>query len=168
MEEVKRKYRTTPSAPPQDVHLVSLTSTSLKVSWVPPPAASRHGAIVRYSISYQAPVGEDTDRHEVSGVSADATSYVLDNLEKWTEYQVWVRAHTDVGPGPESASVRIKTKEDGAVVSPCTEGELLLAIHHSQTQLSEEPASGLEADEQERKALFRFKWVPTQRPHFHG
>ncbi|CAL8346458.1 unnamed protein product [Merluccius merluccius] len=107
-----RTAQSTPSAPPQEVHLVSLTSTSLKVSWVAPPAASRHGAIVRYTISYQATAGEDTKRHEVPGISADATSHVLEDLEKWTEYQVWVRAHTDVGPGPESAAVRIKTKED--------------------------------------------------------
>lgn len=102
-----------PSAPPQEVHLVSLSSTSLKVSWVAPPAASRHGAIVRYTVSYQALAGEDTERHEVTGIGAEAISYVLEGLEKWTEYQVWVRAHTDVGPGPESAPVRMKTKEDG-------------------------------------------------------
>uniref|UniRef100_A0A672JLR1 Receptor-type tyrosine-protein phosphatase F n=1 Tax=Salarias fasciatus TaxID=181472 RepID=A0A672JLR1_SALFA len=107
-----RTAQSTPSAPPQEVHLVSLTSTSLKVSWVAPPAASRHGAIVRYTVSYQALAGEDTERHEVTGIGADATSYVLEGLEKWTEYQVWVRAHTDVGPGPESAAVRMRTKED--------------------------------------------------------
>ncbi|KAM7379598.1 hypothetical protein PAMP_005142 [Pampus punctatissimus] len=107
-----RTAQSTPSAPPQEVHLVSLSSTSLKVSWVAPPAASRHGAIVRYTVSYQALAGEDTERHEMTGIGADATSYVLDSLEKWTEYQVWVRAHTDVGPGPESAPVRMRTKED--------------------------------------------------------
>uniref|UniRef100_A0A672RXZ1 Receptor-type tyrosine-protein phosphatase F n=1 Tax=Sinocyclocheilus grahami TaxID=75366 RepID=A0A672RXZ1_SINGR len=101
-----------PSAPPQDVHLLSLSSTSIKVSWVAPPAASRHGAIVRYTVSYQAVNGEDTERHEVPDIGADATSYVLEGLEKWTEYQVWVRAHTDVGPGPESTAVRVRTKED--------------------------------------------------------
>ncbi|XP_034147274.1 receptor-type tyrosine-protein phosphatase F isoform X3 [Esox lucius] len=109
-----RTAQSTPSAPPQEVHLSSLSSTSLKVSWVAPPAASRHGAIVAYTVSYQATgsTSEDLERHEVSGIGADATSYVLEGLEKWTEYQVWVRAHTDVGPGPESAPVRIKTKED--------------------------------------------------------
>uniref|UniRef100_A0A673BC44 Receptor-type tyrosine-protein phosphatase F n=1 Tax=Sphaeramia orbicularis TaxID=375764 RepID=A0A673BC44_9TELE len=107
-----RTAQSTPSAPPQEVNLVSLSSTSLKVSWVAPPAASRHGAIVRYTVSYQALAGEDTERHEVTGIGADATSYVLEGLEKWTEYQVWVRAHTDVGPGPESAPVRMRTKED--------------------------------------------------------
>ncbi|XP_034065201.1 receptor-type tyrosine-protein phosphatase F isoform X5 [Gymnodraco acuticeps] len=107
-----RTAQSTPSAPPQDVHLVSLSSTSLKVSWVAPPAASRHGAIVRYTVSYQAMAGEDTERHEVPDIGADASSLLLEGLEKWTEYQVWVRAHTDVGPGPESAPVRMKTRED--------------------------------------------------------
>lgn len=117
---------TAPSAPPQEVHLVSLSSTSLKVSWVAPPAASRHGAIVRYTVSYQAMAGEDTERHEVINIGADATSYVLEGLEKWTEYQVWVRAHTDVGPGPESAPVRIRTKEDGRLTPPFKQSALRL------------------------------------------
>ncbi|KAK5903662.1 hypothetical protein CgunFtcFv8_007422 [Champsocephalus gunnari] len=71
-----------PSAPPQDVHLVSLSSTSLKVSWVAPPAASRHGAIVRYTVSYQAMAGEDTERHEVPDIGADASSQLPEGLEK--------------------------------------------------------------------------------------
>ncbi|KAI4899272.1 hypothetical protein NFI96_029758, partial [Prochilodus magdalenae] len=107
-----RTAQSTPSAPPQEVRLESLSSTSIKVSWVAPPAASRHGAIVRYSVSYQAVNGEDTERHEVKDIGADALSYVLEGLEKWTEYVVCARAHTDVGPGPESAPVRVRTKED--------------------------------------------------------
>ncbi|XP_019904592.2 protein tyrosine phosphatase receptor type Fa isoform X8 [Esox lucius] len=107
-----RTAQSTPSAPPQEVHLLSLSSTSIKVSWVAPPAASRHGDIVRYSLAYQATTGEDLKRHEVSGVRADVSSYTLEGLGKWTEYQVWVRAHTDVGPGPESPPARIRTQED--------------------------------------------------------
>ncbi|XP_064791841.1 protein tyrosine phosphatase receptor type Fa isoform X7 [Oncorhynchus masou masou] len=107
-----RTAQSTPSAPPQEVHILSLSSTSIKVSWVAPPAASRHGDIVRYSLAYQAATGEDLERHKVSGIRADVSSYILEGLEKWTEYQVWVRAHTDVGPGPESPAVRIRTKED--------------------------------------------------------
>ncbi|KAL4608298.1 receptor-type tyrosine-protein phosphatase F isoform X3 [Arapaima gigas] len=107
-----RTAQSTPSAPPQEVRLISLSSTSIKVSWVAPPADSRHGAIVQYTVAYQAPKGEDSERHEVTGIKADATSYVLEGLEKWTEYEVWVRAHTDVGPGPESPVTRIRTNED--------------------------------------------------------
>ncbi|XP_026112410.1 receptor-type tyrosine-protein phosphatase F-like isoform X7 [Carassius auratus] len=107
-----RTAQSTPSAPPQEVHLISLSSTSIKVSWAAPPAASRHGNIVRYSLAYQAESGEDQQRHEVKDIPADVSSYVLEGLEKWTEYVVWVKAHTDVGPGPESSSTRVRTKED--------------------------------------------------------
>ncbi|XP_055779115.1 protein tyrosine phosphatase receptor type Fa isoform X2 [Salvelinus fontinalis] len=107
-----RTAQSTPSAPPQEVVLLSLSSTSIKVSWRAPPAASRHGDIVRYTLAYKAATGEDLERHEVSDIGADVSSYILEGLEKWTEYQVWVRAHTDVGPGPESPAARIRTKED--------------------------------------------------------
>ncbi|XP_071342873.1 protein tyrosine phosphatase receptor type Fa isoform X3 [Trachinotus anak] len=107
-----RTAQSTPSAPPQEIHLSSLSSTSIRVSWVAPPTDSCHGEIVRYSLAYQALTGEDMERHQLSGIGAEVTSYVLDDLEKWTEYMVWVRAHTDIGPGPESPPARIRTKED--------------------------------------------------------
>ncbi|XP_024910058.1 protein tyrosine phosphatase receptor type Fa isoform X2 [Cynoglossus semilaevis] len=107
-----RTAQSTPSAPPQDVRLLSLSSTSIKVSWVAPPKDSHHGEIVSYSLAYQAVAGEDTERHLVSGIAPTETSYTLTDLEKWTEYMVWVGAHTDVGAGPESPEVRWRTLED--------------------------------------------------------
>lgn len=88
------------------------------MSWVAPPVASRHGDIVHYTLAYQALSGEDLERHDVRDIPADATSYVLEELEKWTEYRVWVRAHTDVGAGPESSPTRVWTQEDGTLVEP--------------------------------------------------
>lgn len=105
-----------PSAPPQDVSLLSLSSTSIKVSWVAPPTDSYQGKIVGYSLAYKAVTGEDVERHQVSGIGADITSYVLEDLEKWTEYLVWVRAHAEVGPGPESPAAHIRTEEDGMLM----------------------------------------------------
>ncbi|XP_063747152.1 protein tyrosine phosphatase receptor type Fa isoform X3 [Eleginops maclovinus] len=107
-----RTAQSTPTAPPQEVRLLSLRSTSLKVSWVAPPTDRHHGEIVSYSLSYQALTGEDVSRHQVSGIGADVTSYVLEDLQKWTEYLVWLRAHTVTGPGPESSAARIRTMED--------------------------------------------------------
>lgn len=69
-----------------------------------------------YSLAYQAVKGEDVERHQVSGIGADVTSYMLEDLEKWTEYLVWMRAHTNVGPSPESPAAHIRTKEDGMFV----------------------------------------------------
>ncbi|XP_053431882.1 receptor-type tyrosine-protein phosphatase F isoform X14 [Nycticebus coucang] len=107
-----RTAQSTPSAPPQKVTCVSAGSTVVRVSWVPPPADSRNGVITQYSVAYEAVDGEDRGRHVVDGISREHSSWDLVGLEKWTEYRVWVRAHTDVGPGPESSPVLVRTDED--------------------------------------------------------
>ncbi|KAM6457492.1 receptor-type tyrosine-protein phosphatase F isoform 11-T13 [Liasis olivaceus] len=107
-----RTAQSTPSAPPQEVACVSISSTTIRVSWVPPPAQSRNGIITQYSIAYQAVEGEDSTKHVVEGIGHEHSSWEINNLEKWTEYNVWVRAHTDVGPGPESIPVSVRTDED--------------------------------------------------------
>ncbi|XP_042319834.1 receptor-type tyrosine-protein phosphatase F isoform X6 [Sceloporus undulatus] len=107
-----RTAQSTPSAPPQEVVCVSTSSTAIRVSWVPPPAQSRNGVITQYSIAYQAVEGEDITKHVVEGIGHEHSSWEISDLEKWTEYKVWVRAHTDVGPGPESIPVWVRTDED--------------------------------------------------------
>ncbi|XP_061307471.1 receptor-type tyrosine-protein phosphatase F isoform X10 [Pezoporus flaviventris] len=107
-----RTAQSTPSAPPQDVECVSTSSTTIRVSWVPPPAQSRNGVITQYSIAYQAVEGDDNTKHVVDGIGREHSSWEIKDLEKWTEYKVWVRAHTDVGPGPESIPVHVRTDED--------------------------------------------------------
>ncbi|XP_060062039.1 receptor-type tyrosine-protein phosphatase F isoform X7 [Erinaceus europaeus] len=107
-----RTAQSTPSAPPQKVTCVSTGSTTIRVSWVPPPADSQNGVITQYSVAYEAVDGEDRGRHVVDSISREHSSWDLVGLEKWTEYRVWVRAHTDVGPGPESNPVLVRTDED--------------------------------------------------------
>nr|XP_060629310.1 receptor-type tyrosine-protein phosphatase F isoform X12 [Anolis sagrei ordinatus] len=107
-----RTAQSTPSAPPQEVVCVSTSSTAIRVSWVPPPAQSRNGVITQYSIAYQAVEGEDNTKHVVEGIGHEHSSWEISDLEKYTEYKVWVRAHTDVGPGPESIPVWVRTDED--------------------------------------------------------
>ncbi|XP_038649924.1 receptor-type tyrosine-protein phosphatase F-like isoform X16 [Scyliorhinus canicula] len=107
-----KTMQSTPSAPPQDVHGYSTSSTSVRVSWHPPPANSRNGVITKYSIIYQAVDSEDNVKHVLDNIEADVTSSLIEDLEKWTEYRVWVRAHTNVGPGPKSAPVNVRTDED--------------------------------------------------------
>ncbi|XP_059840008.1 receptor-type tyrosine-protein phosphatase F-like isoform X3 [Hypanus sabinus] len=107
-----KTMQSTPSAPPQDVHGVAISSSSIRVSWRPPPANSRNGVITKYSIIYQAVDSENNKKHVLDNIEADATSSLVEGLEKWTEYQVWVMAHTNVGPGPKSTPVIIRTEED--------------------------------------------------------
>ncbi|XP_060988754.1 receptor-type tyrosine-protein phosphatase delta isoform X12 [Dama dama] len=107
-----RTMQSKPSAPPQDVSCTSPSSTSILVSWQPPPVDKQNGIITEYSIKYTAVDGEDDKPHEILGIPSDTTKYLLEQLEKWTEYRITVTAHTDVGPGPESLSVLIRTDED--------------------------------------------------------
>ncbi|NXL09854.1 PTPRD phosphatase, partial [Mesembrinibis cayennensis] len=107
-----RTMQSKPSAPPQDISCTSPSSTSILVSWKPPPVEKQNGIITEYSIKYIGIDGEDVKPHEILGISSDSTQYLLEHLEKWTEYRISVTAHTGVGPGPESLAVLIRTDED--------------------------------------------------------
>lgn len=102
-----------PSGPPQEVKCYSSSSTSILVRWRPPPIESQNGIITQYTIQYAATEGEDTGTQQIHGISPQSSQYLLENLDKWTEYRVTVMAHTDVGAGPESLPQLIRTEEDG-------------------------------------------------------
>lgn len=102
-----------PSGPPQEVKCYSSSSTNILVSWRPPTAELQNGIITQYTIQYAATEGEDTAARQVSSIPPESSQYLLENLEKWTEYRVTVTAHTDVGAGPESLPQLIRTEEDG-------------------------------------------------------
>uniref|UniRef100_A0A8D3EAA9 Receptor-type tyrosine-protein phosphatase S n=1 Tax=Scophthalmus maximus TaxID=52904 RepID=A0A8D3EAA9_SCOMX len=104
--------QTQPSGPPQEVKCHSPSSTSVLVSWRPPPVELQNGIITQYTIQYAAAEGEDTTTHQIASIPSESSQYLLENLEKWTEYNVTVIAHTDVGAGPESLPQLIRTEED--------------------------------------------------------
>lgn len=102
-----------PSGPPQEVTCASPSSTNILVSWRPPPVELQNGIITQYTVHYAATEGEDTTTRQIVNIPPESTQYLLENLEKWTEYRVTVTAHTDVGAGPESLPQVIRTEEDG-------------------------------------------------------
>lgn len=102
-----------PSAPPQDVKCVSTRSTAILVSWRPPPPDTHNGALVSYSVRYRPLGSEDPQPKEVNGIPPTTTQILLEALDKWTEYRITAVAHTEVGPGPESSPVVVRTDEDG-------------------------------------------------------
>uniref|UniRef100_A0A672HH57 Receptor-type tyrosine-protein phosphatase delta n=1 Tax=Salarias fasciatus TaxID=181472 RepID=A0A672HH57_SALFA len=103
--------QTLPSAPPQDITCTSSSSTSVLVSWAPPPPEFQNGVITGYSIQYSTTEGNKTSK-SVEGLAPDSSPYLLENLEKWTEYGITVRAQTEAGDGPESLQLLIRTEED--------------------------------------------------------
>uniref|UniRef100_A0A674JQK7 Receptor-type tyrosine-protein phosphatase F n=1 Tax=Terrapene triunguis TaxID=2587831 RepID=A0A674JQK7_9SAUR len=88
-----RTAQSTPSAPPQEVECVSTSSTTIRVSWVPPPAQSRNGVITQYSIAYQAVDAEDGAKH---------VETIIGGLLPETTYSVTVAAYTTKGDGARS------------------------------------------------------------------
>uniref|UniRef100_A0A9J8BKK4 Receptor-type tyrosine-protein phosphatase S n=1 Tax=Cyprinus carpio carpio TaxID=630221 RepID=A0A9J8BKK4_CYPCA len=104
--------QTQPSAPPQEVKCTSPNSTSILVSWKPPPVELQNGIMTKYTIQYAATEGDDTSLNQVSDIPPEKFHYLLENLEKWTEYHVTVSAHTEAGEGPESLPQLIRTEED--------------------------------------------------------
>ncbi|EPQ19021.1 Receptor-type tyrosine-protein phosphatase S [Myotis brandtii] len=109
----QRTLQSKPSAPPQDVKCVSTRSTAILVSWRPPPPETHNGALVSYSVRYRPLGSEDPQPKEVNGIPPTTTQILLEALDKWTEYRITTVAHTEVGPGPESSPVVIRTDEDG-------------------------------------------------------
>uniref|UniRef100_A0A2K6UL88 Receptor-type tyrosine-protein phosphatase S n=1 Tax=Saimiri boliviensis boliviensis TaxID=39432 RepID=A0A2K6UL88_SAIBB len=109
----QRTLQSKPSAPPQDVKCVSVRSTAILVSWRPPPPETHNGALVGYSVRYRPLGSEDPEPKEVNGIPPTTTQILLEALEKWTEYRITTVAHTEVGPGPESSPVVVRTDEDG-------------------------------------------------------
>ncbi|XP_061664053.1 receptor-type tyrosine-protein phosphatase delta isoform X5 [Syngnathoides biaculeatus] len=104
--------QTQPSGPPTEVRCSSPTSTSVLVSWRAPATESQNGIITRYSVQYAATEGEDTAPRRVADIPPESSRYLLERLEKWTEYRVTVTAHTDAGAGPQSAPQLVRTEED--------------------------------------------------------
>uniref|UniRef100_A0A3Q2Y7I1 Receptor-type tyrosine-protein phosphatase S n=1 Tax=Hippocampus comes TaxID=109280 RepID=A0A3Q2Y7I1_HIPCM len=104
--------QTQPSGPPAEVRCSSPTSTSILVSWRAPPMESQNGIITRYSIQYAATDGEDKTPRQIPDIPPESSQYLLEHLEKWTEYHVTVTAHTDVGAGPQSTPQLVRTEED--------------------------------------------------------
>lgn len=111
-----------PSAPPQEIKCSSTSSTTLLVSWRPPPLKSQNGDLAGYRVRYQV-VGtseggsEDGEALEEPTVPATDEQVLLQRLEKWTQYRITVSAFTEIGPGPESEPLICRTDEDGTYIS---------------------------------------------------
>ncbi|KAF3835237.1 hypothetical protein F7725_027795, partial [Dissostichus mawsoni] len=116
-EITQKTLQAKPSAPPQEIKCSSTSSTTLLVSWRPPPLKSQNGDMAGYRVRYQV-VGtseggsEDGEPLEEPTVPATDEQVLLQRLEKWTQYRITVSAFTEIGPGPESEPLICRTDED--------------------------------------------------------
>uniref|UniRef100_A0A8C8DU96 Roundabout guidance receptor 2 n=1 Tax=Oryzias sinensis TaxID=183150 RepID=A0A8C8DU96_9TELE len=97
-----RTMEEAPSAPPQEVTVLTVgshNSTSISVSWDPPPPEQQNGIIQEYKIWCLA---NDTRFHVNKSVDATIRSVVVGGLQTGVHYSVEVAASTSAGVGAKS------------------------------------------------------------------
>ncbi|RVE63618.1 hypothetical protein OJAV_G00138080 [Oryzias javanicus] len=97
-----RTMEEAPSAPPQQVTVLTVgshNSTSISVSWDPPPPEQQNGIIQEYKIWCLA---NDTRFHVNKSVDATIRSVVVGGLQTGVHYSVEVAASTSAGVGARS------------------------------------------------------------------
>ncbi|XP_074155874.1 roundabout homolog 2 isoform X3 [Sminthopsis crassicaudata] len=105
MDSDSKSARTTeeaPSAPPQSVTVLTVgnhNSSSITVSWDPPPLDHQNGIIQEYKIWC---MGNETRFHINKTVDASIRSVVIGGLFPGIQYQVEVAASTSAGIGVKS------------------------------------------------------------------
>ncbi|XP_029433837.1 roundabout homolog 2 isoform X12 [Rhinatrema bivittatum] len=105
MDSEQKSARTTeevPSAPPQSVTVLTVgnhNSTSISVSWDPPPSDHQNGIIQEYKIWCLA---NETRFHINKTVDAAIRSVVIGGLYPGIQYRVEVAASTSAGVGTKS------------------------------------------------------------------
>uniref|UniRef100_A0A665WZ46 protein-tyrosine-phosphatase n=1 Tax=Echeneis naucrates TaxID=173247 RepID=A0A665WZ46_ECHNA len=97
----------TPGGYPQINEGSNVTCCSVQLSWSPPVLAERNGVITEYTLAYKEAGAEGAPRE--LRLPPNLSSYVLNSLKPNSAYDVKIRAHTSVGPGPYSPPIQYRT-----------------------------------------------------------
>ena len=98
---------TAPSAAPDQLTVVSHSSTELTLSWSLPPEEGRNGLITGYSINITNNATGEVEIHSIT-----VTRLSVPSLSPYTTYICSVAAQTSVGLGPY-VSIAVTTNESG-------------------------------------------------------
>ncbi|XP_066603211.1 cell adhesion molecule Dscam2-like isoform X2 [Prorops nasuta] len=105
-----------PGGAPKHVSVEPLDPQQLKVTWQPPDRSLWNGELLGYTISYTN-LGEHSQsvnvtRVGISGNSERSCEYRLTGLQKYTQYNIIVKAFNAKGDGPGSDPIVAQTFED--------------------------------------------------------
>uniref|UniRef100_A0A8B9JCL0 Down syndrome cell adhesion molecule b n=1 Tax=Astyanax mexicanus TaxID=7994 RepID=A0A8B9JCL0_ASTMX len=103
-----------PDGAPQDVQLESTSSQSIKVTWKAPHKHLQNGLIRSYQVCYREYGTGGSPQYNTINLdtTGDTETITLDNLKKYTQYEVRVQAANRAGMGPTSEEAVITTLED--------------------------------------------------------
>lgn len=100
-------FPTAPSGSPQNVSVISLSSTSLSISWDPPSLETQNGVITQYRVNVT-----EIETGSVFSYVSFTTQISVQFLHPYYTYACIVSAVTNE-EGPPSQVVVITTPEDG-------------------------------------------------------
>lgn len=84
------------------------SSTSVTLSWEPPPLENQNGVIIGYIIRITS--ANSGESQELQSTTATIT---ISSLQPFTTYIIVVTAETSAGTGPYSSELMVTTQEDG-------------------------------------------------------
>ena len=99
---------TVPSSAPIGLSSTVQGSTSVLLSWSPPPAADQNGIITVYTVEVINTVNSNKGTYVTS-----SNTFTVVSLNPFTAYDYAVAANTSIGMGPYTNYMAFKTTEDG-------------------------------------------------------
>uniref|UniRef100_A0A8D0G947 Sidekick cell adhesion molecule 1 n=1 Tax=Sphenodon punctatus TaxID=8508 RepID=A0A8D0G947_SPHPU len=107
-----RTRESVPSAPPENVSAVAVSSTQILLTWAAVPEPEQNGLILGYKILFRAKdLESEASSQTVRGNHTQ--SFLLAGLRKYLLYEIQVLAFTRIGDGvPSSPAATERTKDD--------------------------------------------------------
>ena len=109
-----------PSAPPEELVAVNVSSTSFVLFWSPPPTNQQNGIIREYTVNLT-----ELQTGNSIVLNSTSTSVSVLSLHPYYTYKCVVSAYT-VGSGPYSEVFTITTLEDGMLYFVNSHFQLLI------------------------------------------
>nr|XP_031842375.1 Down syndrome cell adhesion molecule-like protein Dscam2 isoform X1 [Nomia melanderi] len=100
-----------PEEPPHDTTCTTLTSQTIRVSWMSPPLSAANGVITGYKVIY-GPSDTWYDENTKDTKITPSSETILHGLKKYTNYSMQVLAFTSGGDGVKSAPIHCQTEQD--------------------------------------------------------
>ena len=101
-----------PASPPDNVVATVVSSTEIMVTWDIVPEIDQNGVITMYEVLY-VPLETFDGAIGSNMMLVEETSFLIQDLQEYVDYNISVRAYTEIGEGPYSTGMIVRTLQDG-------------------------------------------------------
>ena len=100
-----------PSIAPTIIRIVSLSNSSIQVTWNTLSPVDLNGNLAGYTVRYRVSLLPDV--YETRVTAAGTNTLIITGLQIFSTYSVSVRAASQAGAGPYSSDSTVQTEEGG-------------------------------------------------------